>query len=59
MISELSTKKKYQITKFIIKDNNKTVCESKDIAKMEAIVAITSLGRLTWLLFNEKTMTKN
>lgn len=47
MISELFTKKKYQITKFIIKDNNKTVCESKDIAKMEAIVAITSLGRLT------------
>ena len=41
-VSELFTKEKYQITEFIIKIKNKTVCESRDTAKEPALVAITS-----------------
>lgn len=46
-VSELSTKKKYQIIEFVIKINKKTVSESRGIATDQAPVAITSLGRMT------------
>lgn len=46
-VSELSTKKKYQIIEFVIKINKKTVSESRGIATDQAPVTITSLGRMT------------